>query len=187
MRLALGLIVRGSYPMSINIANEKRLLTSAEFEMVLKSHHPHMPDLLAVDFAATERQIRNYRDKARDLAHARRRAQRGKAETQSAKSAADVSGLALKTQIFAAALQRLGQYRNQMDQTAQRERNLQSLRVALDRKRNAPVHHPQSGRASNAGTQPSRTQPSSGLSDPREVGRVSQFVKNAQAQRDNRG
>lgn len=172
--------------MSMNIATEKRMLTSAEFEHVLQSHHPHLETLTPDALAAVERQIRVYRDKARDVAHARRRAQRGKSDPQGRGPAPDEHGLAVKGQIFAAALQRLGLRRRQTEQAEARKRNLQGLRDALDRKRGAKVHHPQSGRTANTGMRPADNPTPTVSPDPREIGRVSQFVKDAQAQRDRR-
>jgi hypothetical protein len=65
-----------------------------------------------------------------------------------------------------------------------RDRAVANLREALERKRAAPVHHPSPGRTAGGGMRPKNGQESTVQTDPREIGRVSQFVRDAQARRD---
>ena len=63
-------------------------------------------------------------------------------------------------------------------------RAVANLRAALERKRAAPVHHPDPGRTAGEGMRPKDSQEPTVQTDPREIGRVSQFVRDAQARRD---
>ena len=67
-----------------------------------------------------------------------------------------------------------------------RARNAERLRAALHRREDAPTHHPGSGATAGEGMGLTRNRGIRVKVDPREVGRVSQFVKNAQARKDRR-
>jgi hypothetical protein len=58
------------------------------------------------------------------------------------------------------------------------------LRKALAKKNATPPHHPEPGRTASKGMQPKVSSRRTVKADPREIGRVSQAVKVAQAKRD---
>ncbi|WP_142847700.1 hypothetical protein [Telmatospirillum sp. J64-1] len=92
--------------MSQTIRTEKRLLTDAEFEVVNQTHYPTLSQLSQDDLAGMVRRLREFRDKARDIARQQRREMRGKADPRGARPASDNSGTKMKNQIFSDALKR---------------------------------------------------------------------------------
>ncbi len=65
-----------------------------------------------------------------------------------------------------------------------RSRDTRRLREALERKRTAPVHHPEPGRTAGEGMRPIDDDSRTTTVDPRQVGSVSQAVRDDQARRD---
>jgi hypothetical protein len=171
--------------MSVTIATEKRMLTAPEFEVVERTHYPQICELPKGDLDQTARLLRDYRNKARDIARQQRREMRGKAAPRGAQPARDNTGTSMKKRIFSDALQRVNSERKRLEKAAKRESQGEIMQRALEMKRaNRTRHHPSAGRTSDRGMHavPNTTAP--GITDPREVGRVSQFVKAGQARRD---
>jgi hypothetical protein len=72
-----------------------------------------------------------------------------------------------------------------VDKDEQRASQRENARRALELKRaNRVRHHPSAGRTAKRGMRPVPNQTAPEIADPREVGRVSQFVKAGQARRD---
>lgn len=86
---------------------EDRLLTGAERDAVRQSRHPDIQSLDRDAVLALARRLREYRDKARDIARDRRRSQCGKAEPRGGGPAPAGDGILLKKQVFAAAMKRV--------------------------------------------------------------------------------
>ncbi|MCK8785305.1 hypothetical protein M0638_13010 [Roseomonas sp. NAR14] len=170
---------------------ERRRLSDAEFEHVSRSHHPAVAALDKEALVGLARQLRAYRDKVRDVHRTRRRAQRGGVEARGAAPAvvaeAGDPGTPLKKQIFSAALKRVNRHIARHQAAERKARSVSLLRGALSRRRGAAVHHPDPGQTASAGMQANESDRRTVQTDPREIGRVSQFVKDAQAQRDSRG
>lgn len=174
--------------MSVAISTERRLLTEAEFGLVAQTHYPQIGGLERDDLAGLARQLREYRRKAQTIARQQRREMRGKAEPRGTRPARDNSGTAVKAQILSDALQRVNSELGRLKRAEVRASQSEYARHALELKRaNRVQHHPRSGRTAGQGLQPNPSQRRTVESDPREVGRVSQFVKAAQARRDSRG
>jgi len=163
---------------------EDRLLTGAERDAVRQSRHPELQSLERDVVLALARRLRDYRDKARDIARDRRRSQRGKAEPRGAGPTPAEDGILLKKQVFAAAMKRVNSRIACLKAGARREGTTEFLRDALARKRAAPRHHPAPGRTRHKGMQPLDERRQMTDVDPRQVGSVSQQVKNDQAARD---
>ena len=171
--------------MGISIASERRLLAESEYAPVAKSHYPALRDLAREELVELARWLRSQRARARDIVRERRRIRRGKAAPRGATSETPSErGLSAKKQVFARALARVNTRLERLRAEAARARNAALLREALDRRRNAPVHHPDPGRTAGEGMQPKDNTTDTVQVDPREVGRVSQFVRDAQARRD---
>jgi hypothetical protein len=171
--------------MSLPIATEQQMLTQPEFEVVRQSHYPEICSLSKDELAATVRRLRDYRDKARDVARQQRREMRGKAAARGARPATDNSGTLRKKQIFAGALRRVNREIKRVEEDERRASQSEIARRALELKRaNRVRHHPSAGRTARRGMRPVPNQTPPGIADPREVGRVSQFVKADQARRD---
>jgi hypothetical protein len=170
--------------MSLPIAAEQRMLTETEFEVVKQTHYPEICSLSKDELAAAARRLRDYRNKARDVSRQQRREMRGKAPV-GARPAGDNSGTLMKKQIFAGALRRLNREIKRVDQDERHASQSEIARRALELKRaNRVRHHPSAGRTAKRGMRPVPNQTPPGIADPREVGRVSQFVKAGQARRD---
>lgn len=171
--------------MGVGIAAERRLLSEEEYGWVARSHYPGLRDLGHEDLLGLARWLRERRSRARDIVRGRRRVRRGKAEPRgAAQEAPSERGLAAKKQVFARALRRVNARIERLQAEARRARATANLRGALERRRNAPVHHPGPGRTAGEGMRPVENQEDTVGVDPREVGRVSQAVRDAQARRD---
>lgn len=171
--------------MSLPIATEKRMLTEAEFEAVHRTHFPQIAELSKDELDRTARLLRDYRNKARDVARQQRREMRGKAQPRGARPASDNTGTSLKKQIFSGALKRVNSERARIEQAARKESQSEIMKRALEMKRaNRLRRHPRAGRTADHGMRPVPSQMPPEITDPREVGRVSQFVKQDQARRD---
>ncbi|WP_149224998.1 hypothetical protein [Azospirillum sp. B21] len=173
--------------MSVPISSERRRLTAAEFEMVEQTHHPRICALSDDERTAVMRRIREFRDKARTIANQQRREMRRKAEPRGDREAADNSGTALKVQIFTSALKRLNRESRRMEEAARRPTQSAVARNALELKRaNRRRHHPDGRQTPSQGMRAITNSQRTVDTDPREIGRVSQFVKASQARRDAR-
>jgi hypothetical protein len=172
--------------MSVASRAEQRLLTSAEREAVSPTHYPAICDLSREELIATARRLREFRDRARDIGRQQRREMRGKAEPRGAAPARDNAGTMEKAQVITGALKRVNREISRFEQAEARPSPLvESARRALELRRASRVrHHPAAGRTAGRGM---RNQPNTGdtvRTDPREIGRVSQFVRAGQARRD---
>ena len=171
--------------MSMPIAMEQRMLTDAEFEVVKQTHYPAIAELAKNELADAARRLRDYRNKARDLARQQRREMRGKANPRGARPAMDNTGTAVKQQVFASALRRVNRELGRTTTDERRAGQSEIARRALQLKRaNRVRHHPSAGRTAGHGMHPIPNQGPTVEADPREIGRVSQFVKAGQARRD---
>lgn len=171
--------------MGVEIAAERKLLTEDEYGPVARSHHPAVRELGRDELVALARWLRERRARARDIVRGRRRVRRGKAEPRGAAAEPPSErGLSAKKQVFARALRRVNGRIERLRAEEKRARAAANLREALERKRAAPVHHPGPGRTADEGMRPKDSGEPTVRMDPREIGRVSQFVRDAQARRD---
>jgi hypothetical protein len=170
--------------MSIPVHRERRILTQAEFEAVELTHHPAVGSLSREQLVDLVRRLREHRAKARDVAQQQRREMRGKAEPRGARPARDNTGTAIKETIFAGALKRAKRELRRLEGAGD-ETQAEIARRALELKRaNRKRNYPSAGRTAGQGMRPVPSDRPTVTADPREVGRVSQFVKAAQARRD---
>lgn len=93
--------------MSIATKTERRLLTQSETEIVEPTHYPAICSFSGDELQDRRRLLRDYRDKARDVASQQRREMRGKGQARGAVPARDNTGTRMKQQIFAQALKRV--------------------------------------------------------------------------------
>ena len=171
--------------MSVSQSEEKRLLTADEFQTVSRTHFPQIRELTRQDLSELVRRLRDHRDKARDISRQQRREMRGKSEPRGARPAADNTGTAMKGQIFASAVKRVNREIARLDQTGRRSAQVEKSNRALQLKQaSAKQDHPKPGRTASRGMRSKPSQEPTVESDPREIGRVSQFVKKSQARRD---
>ena len=151
--------------MGVEIAAERRL-SEGEHDVVARSHYPAPGDLPREDLAP--------------LAHWLREPRAAAAESPSER------GLSAKKQVFARALRRVNGRIERLRAEDKHARDTRRMREALKRKRTAPVHHPEPGRTAGEGMRPVDSYSRMTTVDPREVGSVSQAVRDAQARRDGR-
>jgi hypothetical protein len=167
---------------------ERRLLDENEWEPVARSHYPILDSLTREEALDLARWLRERRARAQGLVRQTTRVRRGKAEPRGAAPPEPHAerGLAGKKQIFARALKRVNSRLAIFATEARRARALASLRAALEARREAPRHHPEPGRTASPGmpSKPNRRR-RRGI-DPRQVGSVSQAVRDAQVVRDSR-
>jgi hypothetical protein len=161
------------------------MLTEAELGVVRQSHYPAIAELAKDELVDAARRLRDYRNKARDVARQQRREMRGKAAARGARPARDNTGTARKKQIFAGALKRVNRELGRTAKDERRASQSEIARRALELKRaNRVRHHPSAGRTARHGMHAIPNQRATVEADPREIGRVSQFVKAGQARRD---
>jgi len=174
--------------MSIGTSRERGLLSQSERERVRFSHYPGLVGAERDELVELARWLREQRGRLQGQIRQGRRLRRGKAEPRSAREgSASEQHLAARKQVFAQALRRVNSRLGQLAAERRRQQNLARLQAALERRRKAPVHHPQPGPHAAAGAASVENPKDTVQTDPREIGRVSQFVKDAQARRDDRG
>ncbi|MFC3123534.1 hypothetical protein ACFOD4_00560 [Pseudoroseomonas globiformis] len=171
--------------MSQPISAERRMLTGSELAAVERSHYPAICGLERRELVEVARNLREFRDKARDISRSRRREMRGKAEQRGARPAAETSGLMEKKQVFASALKRVNRELTRQEETERRGRQGEIARKALEMKRaNRVRRHPSAGRTARHGMRTVESDAVTTSVDPRQVGSVSQQNKNFQARND---
>src|SRR5262249_39053388 len=123
-------------------------------------------------------------DRARDIAHRQRRQTRGKDRSGRPAGESTDTGNRRKAAVLGEALTRAIEERSR--RTA-RTQLVASARKALAMKLAAARQsRPSPGRTPNKGMQPKRKERVDRIGSPMEAGRVSQFVRDAQAKRDTR-
>jgi len=167
--------------MATSIAAERQILGN-DYDLVARSHYPALSDLEAEEVLALARLLRGQRDRLRGMVHANRRARRGKSEPRPA--AGSDASLTRRKQAFAAALKRVNHRLDILQGEARRAWHAAALREVLARKRAAQSDRPDPGATASLGMHAKPSRKRTVRADPREIGRVSAFVKQAQARRD---
>lgn len=171
--------------MNLTRKDEERYLDKDERDLVAKSHQPELTGLPDEDLAKLKRLIRERRDRARDIAARQRREIRGKGRPQGQEAARDDAGSKVKLAVLAKAMRRLNTETVRRSQKADRQAMVDGLKAALERKKSSSANRPKS-RTSGKGMKAKPSSARENLSDPREVGRVSQAMKKSQAKRDSK-
>ncbi len=171
--------------MAIRMRDEVRALSTDELELVVKTHIPLILDLSDAELGDLIKQMREKRKRARDIANRQRREMRGKAERPGAASARDNAGTKHKAAVLAGALKRLNNEKERREGLAAMPEQVRLAQKALQLKRAAGKGHSgPSYRTASKGMHNVENQKPERLLHPMEIGRVSQFVKDAQAKRD---
>jgi len=172
--------------MSIQSRHESRLLTAAEQELVAATRQPEIGKLSHKELVDLAKLLREHRDRAVAIGRRQRREMRGKADPRGAAPASDNTGTAAKAQILAQAVKRVNKEFNRVDEAETAPLTLvESARKALEMKRNARMTtHPGAGRTAGKGMKSNPSHADTVKMDPREIGRVSQATRVAQAHRD---
>ena len=175
--------------MSVPSHHETRLLSGQEREDVGATHYTHILELPSAELRALVRRLREYRDRAQAIARQQRREIRGKSEPRGASPARDNLGTVGKAQLLAQALRRAnkelarhGQPPEAPPPPTQADLSLKAFQ--LKQAARAAIH-PSAGRTASTGMRSAPSTRPTVVMDPREIGRVSQATKVAEAKRDN--
>lgn len=173
--------------MSMTRYEEGRFLDQNERDLVAQTHAPAIAALSDEDLASLIPLIRERRKRARDIAGRQRREMRGKADPAGVAAASRNDGTTRKAAVLAGALKRLNKEKARRVREAAVPEQVRLAREALRKKRAAarPAAWP-TGRTAGTGMRSIENARAEDLSRPMEVGRVSQFVRDAQARRDGR-
>lgn len=170
--------------MTTSRKSERRILSQDEYELVERTHRPALEALPMDELVQLTALIRERRDRARDIAHRQRREFRGKSQPGRTAAEPTDGGNRRKAAVLGEALARLVEERSR--RTA-RSQLVASARKALAMKLAAARQtRPPSGRTAKQGMKPKRKQRVDRIGSAMEAGRVSQFVRDAQAKRDAR-
>jgi len=167
--------------MNQRIDPEDRLLNIAERKIVQQTRPPGISERTRQELHGLARWLRQARDRANRIGRQQKREIRGKADPKGATPARDNLGTEAKAQVLADALARVAAALRKLDTPTQAE--VMRKAVALKAAKAAP-RHPSAGRTASRGMQPKTSPRPTVKADPREIGRVSQAVKVAQAKRD---
>ncbi len=171
----------------MNANSEARLLSASELEIVNATREPEAGQLTLDQLKSVGRRLRQAHDRAKDIAARQKREMRGKADPQGTKPAQDNTGTMAKVQVLFEALQRLDAELSRREQAEKAQPSQAELsRHALELKAAGEAdHHPDAGRSASEGlrTKERHTPPKIGTTR-KEVGRVSQANKVAQARKD---
>ncbi|MCW5724590.1 MAG: hypothetical protein KIS81_06500 [Maricaulaceae bacterium] len=163
---------------------EDQYLSADERELVAGSHHPALGDLPDDELKKLVKLVRERRDRAADIARRQRREMRGKARPQGAKAASGDAGTRIKISILSQAMKRLNSEASRRNKKAARAELAGNMRKALEMKKAAAAAKRPASQTASKGMKKNPNRKNEQLSDPREVGRVSQQIKKAQAKRD---
>ena len=167
--------------MSEHLSPEDRLLTFAEREMLAQTKSPQFEELSREALQALIKRLRAARDRAKRIGRQQEREIRGKADPKGTVPARDNLGTEAKAQALVEAVNRATGALRKLTAPTQ----VELTRKAVAMKRAAPgPQHPDPGRTASPVMQPKVSRRPTVKSDPREIGRVSQAGKVAQAKRD---
>lgn len=171
--------------MAVRMRDEVRALNDDELELVVKTHIPLVLDLSDAELRDVIGKVRERRKRARDIANRQRREMRGKAERPGAAPARENAGTKHKAAVLAGALKRLNNEKERRERVADKPEQVRIAKKALQLKRaNGKGHSGPSYRTASKGMRNIESQKPDRLIHPMEIGRVSQFVRDAQAKRD---
>jgi hypothetical protein len=171
--------------MAVRMRDEIRALSDDELELVVKSHIPLVLELSDGELRDLIKQVREKRKRARDISNRQRREMRGKAGRPGAAPARDNSGSKHKAAVLAGALKRLNNEKERRDRSVAVPEQVRIAKKALQLKRaSGKGHSGPSYRTASKGMHSVENQVPERLIHPMEIGRVSQFVRAAQAKRD---
>ena len=177
--------------MSISRNHGDRLFDADERELVEKTRQPKIRDVSDGDLANVIRLLRERRKRARDVANRQAREMRGKADAAGRDPARQNLGTQKKAEALAGALKRANNERVRRAKASAAPSQVSIARRALRLRKAAEKAARGSNpatydRTAGKGLRPIESDRVDDLSRPMEIGRVSQFVKDAQAKRDSR-
>ena len=175
--------------MSANAKSENRLLDASELEIVGATWSPAIEQLSLEQLKTLVRRLRRAHGRAKDISARHQREMSGKADPRGVKRVQDNTGSVAKVQVLLEAIQRVDgelcrreQISTGTPSQADLSRHALELRLSGQTKQ-----HPSSERAASEGMRPKeRPAPVKVGTTRKEIGRVSQAGKVAQARKDAR-
>jgi len=182
-------IVREGISMTANSESENRFLDVLEKEMVSGTRSPEIEQQSIEELRALTHRLRQAHGRAKDISMRQQREIRGKGNPRGAKRVQDNTGSLEKVRVLFEALQRVdGELarREGLDKKPLSQAELS--RRALELKMSSQtVEHPDPGRSASEGMRPKKRKELFKVGTTRkEVGRVSQAGKVAQARKDSK-
>jgi hypothetical protein len=161
---------------------DDRLLSVPEREMVDQSKPPAVGKLTTDALQDLLTRLRSARDRAQRIARTQKREIRGKADPKGASPARENAGTEAKAKLLADAVKRVSEALRKLKAptTAELMRKAAALKSAMP----APSYPGAGGTTASKGMRSKPSARPTVKADPREVGRVRQAVKVAQAKRD---
>lgn len=175
------------YTMAHARRTEQRLLTAEEQTLVDQTRQPHLADHSDADLRELVKNVRDRRDRAKTIADQQRREMRGKSAPSGARAATDNSGTRAKAAALASAVKRVNkEVERRRSDSAKSDLTANAERALAMKRAHFKDHYPDPDKTDGKGMRkiPNRRAPN--LANPMEVGRVQQFVADAQAKRDSR-
>jgi hypothetical protein len=171
---------------SAKAESEARLLSAAELEIVNATREPEIRQLSLDELKSLGKRLRQAHDRAKDIGARQQREMRGKADPRGAKPAQDNTGSMAKVQVLFEAMQRLEAELSRREADTATPSQADLSRHALELKLSGQTeHHPDAGRSASEGKHmKERTTPAKIGTTRKEIGRVSQANKVAQARKD---
>jgi hypothetical protein len=175
----------GGPPMTTCVAAERKFLNRDELGFVEPSHYPQLAELEAAQLQDMRGRLRDLREKAKTVAHHKRREARGKGPAGAAGASGSHEHAARRKQIFSQALRRTNRQLQRLEHAEARARTAEGAQraLALSRRAQAP-ERPASGRHPRTGMRANPSLRRAMGVDPAMVGRASKAGKVAQAKRD---
>lgn len=171
--------------MAIATKSELRLLTRDEAQLVAVTRRGGIATATDEEIRQALGLLRERRDRARSIARQQRREMRGKA--QSASPASDNSGSKMKARVLSGAIQRANRELSRRQVVNARTELVENSRRALELKRASHKGaRPDGGKTASKGMKSKVSVKTQKIGSAMEAGRVSQFVKDAQAKKDAR-
>ena len=175
--------------MSANTESEDRALDVSELEIVSATRPPAIGQQSVEQLKALVHRLRKAHSRAKDISARQRREIRGKSDPRGATRVQDNTGSITKVQALFEAIQRVDEElscREGINTGTPSQAELS--RHALEQKLSSQaIQHPDQGRSASQGMRPiKRKEPFKVGTTKREIGRVSQAGKVAQARKDGR-
>jgi len=175
--------------MSVKSESENRLLDVSEKEMVSVTRSPEIEQQSIEQLKALTHRLRQAHRRAKDISARQQREIRGKGDPRGAKRVQDNTGSLEKVRVLFEALQRVDGELSRREGSDKRTPSQAELsRRALELKMSSQtVEHPDPGRSASKGMHPKKRKELFKVGTTRkEIGRVSQAGKVAQARKDSK-
>ncbi|GAB5469450.1 MAG: hypothetical protein Kilf2KO_24800 [Rhodospirillales bacterium] len=164
---------------------DDRALDDEERELVAATFHPAVQELSDAELGKLVGLLRARRDRAQSLARQRRREMRGKAPPRGGEASREDAGSKLKAEVLGGAMRRLNSEVARRKTMKARVALIANQQRALELAEAAKQGHETfNSRTAHDGMRAKPNRRGGRIGSAMEAGRVSQFVKTAQAKRD---